>query len=129
MDEMWCPPGAFAGIGHGKSPSLRSGGFLDSTTADIVEALTSGKVSRPSATSSAPGTTPAVRNPAELPEFDRQAIAVYLPRSPASRAARGGEAVAAARPGALRHRGERRRSPTASVPKKGPARLKKRPVK
>ena len=35
--------------GHGKSPSLRGGDFLNWTTADIVEALTSGFTMIPAA--------------------------------------------------------------------------------
>jgi len=80
MDETRALAGAPLPDGHGKSPSLRSGGFLDWTTADIVEALTSGFT--PVGDVLGAGMTAVVRNLAELPESDRQAIAVYLKSLP-----------------------------------------------
>jgi len=62
--------------GHGKSANLRGGDFLNWTTADIVEALTSGFT--PSGDVLGDGMAAVVRNLAELPESDRQAIAIYL---------------------------------------------------
>ncbi len=66
--------------GHGKAANLRGGGFLDWTEADIVEALTSGFT--PGGDVLGAGMTAVVRNLAELPESDRQAIAVYLKSLP-----------------------------------------------
>ncbi|HEY1453198.1 MAG TPA: cytochrome c [Roseiarcus sp.] len=80
MDETRALAGAPLPEGHGKSPSLRGGGFLDWTTADIVEALTSGFT--PAGDVLGAGMTAVVRNLAELPESDRQAIAVYLKSLP-----------------------------------------------
>jgi mono/diheme cytochrome c family protein len=66
--------------GHGKAANLRGGDFLNWTDADIVEALTSGFT--PSGDVLGAGMTAVVRNLAELPESDRQAIAVYLKSLP-----------------------------------------------
>ena len=66
--------------GHGKAANLRGGDFLNWTNADIVEALTSGFT--PSGDVLGAGMTAVVRNLAELPESDRQAIAVYLKSLP-----------------------------------------------
>jgi mono/diheme cytochrome c family protein len=66
--------------GHGKAANLRGGDFLNWTNADIVEALTSGFT--PSGDVLGSGMTAVVRNLAELPESDRQAIAVYLKSLP-----------------------------------------------
>jgi mono/diheme cytochrome c family protein len=66
--------------GHGKSPNLRGGDFLNWTNADIVEALTSGFT--PAGDVLGDGMGAVVRNLAELPETDRQAIAVYLKSLP-----------------------------------------------
>ncbi|MGH6799323.1 MAG: alkylated DNA repair protein, partial [Roseiarcus sp.] len=66
--------------GHGKSGNLRGGGFLDWTTDDIVEALTTGFT--PSGDVLGAGMTAVVRNLAELPDSDNQAIAVYLKSLP-----------------------------------------------
>jgi mono/diheme cytochrome c family protein len=66
--------------GHGKAASLRGGDFLNWTEADIVEALTSGFT--PSGDVLGAGMSAVVRNLAELPETDRQAIAVYLKSLP-----------------------------------------------
>jgi mono/diheme cytochrome c family protein len=66
--------------GHGKSANLRGGDFLNWSTADIVEALTSGFT--PSGDVLGDGMTPVVRNLAELPESDRLAIAVFLKSLP-----------------------------------------------
>jgi mono/diheme cytochrome c family protein len=66
--------------GHGKAASLRGGDFLNWTEADIVEALTSGFT--PSGDVLGAGMSAVVRNLAELPESDRQAIAVYLKSLP-----------------------------------------------
>jgi mono/diheme cytochrome c family protein len=66
--------------GHGRSANLRDGDFLNWTTADIVEALTSGFT--PSGDVLGSGMTAVVRNLSELPESDRQAIALYLKRMP-----------------------------------------------
>ena len=72
--------GAAMPDGHGKSADLRGGDFLNWTTADIVEALTSGFT--PSGDVLGSGMTAVVRNLAELPESDRLAIAVYLKSLP-----------------------------------------------
>src|SRR5277367_1122669 len=80
MDETRALAGAPLPDGHGKSPSLRGGGFLDWSSADIVEALTSGFT--PVGDVLGAGMTAVVRNLAELPESDRQAIAVYLKSLP-----------------------------------------------
>ena len=64
---------------HAKAANLRGGDFLNWTAADVVEALTSGFT--PSGNLGA-GMTAVVRNLAELPESDRQAIAVYLKSLP-----------------------------------------------
>jgi mono/diheme cytochrome c family protein len=66
--------------GHGKAANLRGGDFLNWTNADIVEALTSGFT--PSGDVLGAGMTAVVRNLAELPETDRQAIAFYLKSLP-----------------------------------------------
>jgi mono/diheme cytochrome c family protein len=66
--------------GHGKAPSLRGGGIAQWTTDDIVEALTSGFT--PSGDVLGDGMTAVVRNLAELPQSDREAIAVYLKSLP-----------------------------------------------
>jgi mono/diheme cytochrome c family protein len=76
MDTTRALAGAPLPDGHGKSPNLRGGDFLNWTAADIVEALTSGFT--PSGDVLGDGMTAVVRNLAELPESDRQAIAVYL---------------------------------------------------
>jgi mono/diheme cytochrome c family protein len=62
--------------GHGKSANLRGGDFLNWTDADIVEALTSGFT--PSGDVLGATMTAVTHNLAELPESDREAIAVYL---------------------------------------------------
>ena len=59
---------------------MRGGDFLNWTTADIVEALTSGFT--PSGDVLGSGMTAVVRNLSELPKSDRQAIALYLKRMP-----------------------------------------------
>jgi mono/diheme cytochrome c family protein len=66
--------------GHGKAANLRGGDFLNWTNADIVEALTSGFT--PSGDVLGASMTAVVRNLTELPESDRQAIAVYLKSLP-----------------------------------------------
>jgi len=80
MDETRALAGAPLPDGHGKSANLRGGDFLTWTTADIVEALTSGFT--PSGDVLGDGMTPVVHNLAELPESDRLAIAVYLKSLP-----------------------------------------------
>jgi mono/diheme cytochrome c family protein len=86
MNEARRFAGAPLPDGKGKSPNLRGGDFLNWTTADIVEALTSGFT--PAGDVLGDGMTAVVRNLAELPDSDRQAIAVYLkslpPLSPAA---------------------------------------------
>ena len=62
------------------SLTLRGGDFLNWTDADIVEALTSGFT--PAGDVLGAGMTAVVRNLAELPKSDRQAIAVYLKSMP-----------------------------------------------
>ena len=76
MDVTRALAGAPLPDGHCKSPSLRGGDFRNWTAADIVEALTSGFT--PSGDVLGDGITAVVRNLAELPESDRQAIAIYL---------------------------------------------------
>ena len=80
MDESRALAGAPMPDGHGKSANLRGGDFLNWTNADIVEALTSGFT--PTGDVLGSGMTAVVRNLAELPESDRQAIAVYLKSLP-----------------------------------------------
>jgi mono/diheme cytochrome c family protein len=80
MDSKHALAGAPLPDGHGKAANLRSGDFLTWTDADIVEALTSGFT--PAGDVLGAGMTAVVRNLAELPESDRQAIAVYLKSLP-----------------------------------------------
>jgi mono/diheme cytochrome c family protein len=80
MDLRRALVGAPLPDGHGKSANLRGGDFLNWTNADIVEALTSGF--SPSGDVLGAGMTAVVRNLAELPESDREAIAVYLKSLP-----------------------------------------------
>ena len=80
MDLSRALTGAPLPDGHGKSANLRGGGFLNWTNADIVEALTSGFT--PSGDVLGAGMSAVVRNLAELPDADRQAIAVYLKSLP-----------------------------------------------
>ena len=80
MDATRALAGAPLPDGHGKSPSLRSGDFLKWTAPDIVEALTSGFT--PSGDVLGAGMTAVTRNLAELPDSDREAIAVYLKSLP-----------------------------------------------
>ena len=84
MDSSRALAGAPLPDGHGKAANLRGGDFLNWTNADIVEALTSGFT--PSGDVLGSGMTAVVRNLAELPESDRQAIAVYLKSLPRSAA-------------------------------------------
>jgi mono/diheme cytochrome c family protein len=76
LDQTRSLAGAPLPDGHGKAANLRGGDFVNWTNADIVEALTSGFT--PSGDVLGAGMTGVVRNLAELPESDRQAIAVYL---------------------------------------------------
>ena len=80
MDLSRALAGAPLPDGHGKAANLRGGDFLNWTEADIVEALTSGFT--PGGDVLGAGMTAVVRNLAELPESDRQAIAVYLKSLP-----------------------------------------------
>jgi len=80
MDLSRALAGAPLPDGHGKAANLRGGDFLNWTDADIVEALTSGFT--PAGDVLGAGMTAVVRNLAELPESDRQAIAVYLKSLP-----------------------------------------------
>ncbi len=80
MEESRALTGAPMPDGHGKSANLRGGDFLNWTNADIVEALTSGFT--PAGDVLGSGMTAVVRNLAELPESDRQGIAVYLKSLP-----------------------------------------------
>ena len=80
MDLSRALAGAPLPDGHGKAANLRGGDFLNWTDADIVEALTSGFT--PGGDVLGAGMTAVVRNLAELPESDRQAIAVYLKSLP-----------------------------------------------
>jgi mono/diheme cytochrome c family protein len=80
MDVSRALAGAPLPDGHGKAASLRGGDFLKWTDADIVEALASGFT--PAGDVLGAGMTAVVRNIAELPESDRQAIAVYLKSLP-----------------------------------------------
>jgi mono/diheme cytochrome c family protein len=80
MDLSRALAGAPLPDGHGKAASLRGGDFLNWTADDIVEALTSGFT--PGGDVLGAGMTAVVRNLAELPESDRQAIAVYLKSLP-----------------------------------------------
>jgi mono/diheme cytochrome c family protein len=80
MDMSRALAGAPLPDGHGKAANLRGGDFLTWTDADIVEALSSGFT--PGGDVLGAGMTGVVRNLAELPESDRQAIAVYLKSLP-----------------------------------------------
>jgi mono/diheme cytochrome c family protein len=80
MDTSLALAGAPLPDGHGKAANLRGGDFLNWTDADIVEALTSGFT--PAGDVLGAGMTAVVRNLAELPESDRQAIAIYLKSLP-----------------------------------------------
>jgi mono/diheme cytochrome c family protein len=91
MDLRRALGGAPLPDGHGKAANLRGGDFLTWTDADIVEALTSGFT--PGGDVLGAGMTAVVRNLAELPESDRQAIAIYLKTLPPL-----GPAAAAAKP-------------------------------
>ena len=72
--------GAPAPDGKGKAPNLTGAGLADWTEADIVEALTSGIT--PEGDVLGAGMTDVVRNLAQLPQSDREAIAVYLKSLP-----------------------------------------------
>ena len=80
MDESRRLAGAPSPDGRGKAPNLRGGEFADWSTADVVEALTSGFT--PSGDVLGAGMTSVVRNLAELPAADREAIAIYLKSLP-----------------------------------------------
>jgi mono/diheme cytochrome c family protein len=68
--------GAPAPDGKGKTPNLTGAALADWTNDDIVEALTSGFT--PTGDVLGAGMTGVVRNMAQLPKSDREAIAVYL---------------------------------------------------
>jgi mono/diheme cytochrome c family protein len=72
--------GAPAPDGKGKTPNLTGAVLADWTKADIVEALTSGFT--PVGDVLGSGMTGVVRNLAQLPQSDREAIAVYLKSLP-----------------------------------------------
>ena len=76
MERSRALAGAPLPDGHGKSANLRGGDFLNWTNDDIVEALTSGFT--PSGDVLGATMTAVTHNLAELPESDREAIAVYL---------------------------------------------------
>ncbi len=80
MDESRRLAGAPSPDGRGEAPNLRGGEFADWSTADVVEALTSGFT--PSGDVLGAGMTSVVRNLAELPAADREAIAIYLKSLP-----------------------------------------------
>jgi mono/diheme cytochrome c family protein len=80
MERSQALAGAPLPDGHGKSANLRGGDFLNWTDADIVEALTSGFT--PSGDVLGATMTAVTRNLAELPESDREAIALYLKSLP-----------------------------------------------
>jgi len=73
--------GAPAPDGKGKAPNLTT--LADWSEDDIVEALTSGFT--PSGDVLGGAMTGVVRNLAQLPQSDREAIAAYLKSLPASR--------------------------------------------
>ena len=73
--------GAHTPDGKGNAPNLTAAGLADWTNADIVEALTSGFT--PDGDVLGGGMTSVVRNLAQLPNSDREAIAVYLKSLPA----------------------------------------------
>ena len=66
--------------GRGNAPNLTGSGLADWTNGDIVEALTSGFT--PEGDVLGGGMTAVVRNLAELPASDREAIALYLKSLP-----------------------------------------------
>ena len=74
--------GAPAPDGKGKTPNLTAAVLADWTKADIVEALTSGFT--PAGDVLGASMTGVVRNLAQLPQADREAIAVYLKSLPAA---------------------------------------------
>jgi mono/diheme cytochrome c family protein len=76
MEQNRALAGAPLPDGHGKAANLRGGDFLNWSDDDIVEALTSGFT--PSGDVLGAGMTAVVRNLSQLPESDREAIAVYL---------------------------------------------------
>ena len=78
--------GAPAPDGKGKTPNLTASVLADWTNDDIVEALTSGFT--PGGDVLGASMTGVVRNMAELPQADREAIAVYLKSLPAISAAK-----------------------------------------
>ena len=80
MDRSRPLTGAPLPASKGKSPSLRGSEIAKWTTADIVEALTSGFT--PSGDVLGDGMSAVVRNMAQLPQSDREAIAVYLKSLP-----------------------------------------------
>jgi mono/diheme cytochrome c family protein len=80
MEQNRALAGAPLPDGHGKAANLRGGDFLNWSDDDIVEALTSGFT--PSGDVLGAGMTAVVRNLSQLPESDREAIAVYLRRLP-----------------------------------------------
>jgi mono/diheme cytochrome c family protein len=66
--------------GKGNAPNLTGANLADWTNADVVEALTSGFT--PVGDVLGGGMTSVVRNLAQLPQSDREAIAVYLKSLP-----------------------------------------------
>ena len=72
--------GAPSPDGKGKTSNLTGAGLANWTTADIVEALSSGFT--PSGDVLGGGMASVVRNLAQLPQSDREAIAVYLKSLP-----------------------------------------------
>jgi mono/diheme cytochrome c family protein len=72
--------GAHTPDGKGNAPNLTAAGLADWTNADIVEALTSGFT--PDGDVLGGGMTSVVRNLAQLPKSDREAIADYLKSLP-----------------------------------------------
>jgi mono/diheme cytochrome c family protein len=72
--------GAHTPDGKGNAPNLTAAGLANWTNADIVEALTSGFT--PDGDVLGGGMTSVVRNLAQLPKSDREAIADYLKSPP-----------------------------------------------
>jgi mono/diheme cytochrome c family protein len=80
MDQSRRLTGASLPAGKGEAPNLRGSRLAGWTTADIAEALSSGFT--PSGDVLGDGMAAVVRNMAQLPQSDLEAIAVYLKSPP-----------------------------------------------
>jgi hypothetical protein len=80
MDQSTRLAGAPLPDGKSKAPNLRGSELANWTTADVVEALSSGFT--PSGDVLGDAMTAVVRNMAQLPQPDREGIAVYVKSLP-----------------------------------------------